>query len=255
MREHVRTFVELAADCLPLAGPVYEFGSFLVEGQRLRADLRGVFPGRPYVGCDLRAGPGVDRIEDVSQLSLADGVAGTVLCLDTLEHVFEARRAVDELIRVLAPGGVLLISVPFSFRVHNFPDDYWRMTPGCLDRLLAPLEASVVGSVGLESDPHTVLALAAKAPLAPGLLTGINRLLDDFSRRLDGLEAAAAGRHRVRRWLTRWTRSKGDRRREEEFYASRFTMHLPAQTWYGAELARALSASPGRSAGFDSGTG
>ena len=49
------------------AGPVYEFGSYLVDGQQQIANLRDVFAGRQFVGCDLRAGPGapwiVARIE------------------------------------------------------------------------------------------------------------------------------------------------------------------------------------------------
>ena len=41
-------------------------------------------------------GPGVDRVEDVSAINEPDGSAGTVLCTETFEHVFEVRRAFDE---------------------------------------------------------------------------------------------------------------------------------------------------------------
>ena len=50
----------------------------------------------------MRPGPGVDRVEDVSAMTLADASAGTILCLETFEHVFEVRRAFDEVDRVLA---------------------------------------------------------------------------------------------------------------------------------------------------------
>ena len=55
----------------------------------------------------MRPGPGVDRVEDVSAISLPDGSAGTVLCIETFEHVFEVRRAFDEVFRILKPGGAL----------------------------------------------------------------------------------------------------------------------------------------------------
>src|SRR5690242_2333824 len=105
MRDNVRAFVAAAAANFELRGPVYEFGSYIVPGQEAIGDLRSLFPGREYVGCDMREGPGVDRVEDISQLSLPDESAATILCVETLEHVFEVRRAVDEILRVLAPDG------------------------------------------------------------------------------------------------------------------------------------------------------
>ena len=96
MRDHNKEFCRLVAETFDCPGPVYEFGSFQVEGQVEYADLRGMFAGKEYVGCDMRPGPGVDRVEDVSAMSLADESAGTVLCIETFEHVFEVRRAFDE---------------------------------------------------------------------------------------------------------------------------------------------------------------
>ncbi|MGB0069543.1 MAG: hypothetical protein WBQ11_16095 [Isosphaeraceae bacterium] len=75
---------------------MYEFGSFRVEGQEGYANLRGMFSDKVYVGCDMRPGPGVDRVEDVSAINEPDRSAGTVLCTETFEHVFKVRRAFDE---------------------------------------------------------------------------------------------------------------------------------------------------------------
>ncbi len=38
--------------------------------------------------------------------------AGTVLCIETFEHVFEVRRAFDEVFRMLKPGGLFVITSP-----------------------------------------------------------------------------------------------------------------------------------------------
>jgi hypothetical protein len=38
-------------------------------------------------------------------------------------------------VRVLRPGGTLVVTVPFSFRLHAEPEDYWRFTSHALRRL------------------------------------------------------------------------------------------------------------------------
>jgi SAM-dependent methyltransferase len=231
MRDNVRAMVEIAASAFELAGPVYEFGSYLVEGQQQRGNLRPLFPGRRYVGCDLREGPGVDRVEDLGCLNLPDHCARTVLCLDTLEHVFEARRAVDEMLRVLAPGGMFLVAAPMDFRVHDYPSDYWRLTPGCIARLMAPLEATIVGSQGVESFPHTVFGIGCKTPVPGSFLRSTERFVQGFQAWLDAENRSLAWNERIKRLSLRWLRSKGERRRIEQFNAARFAVHVPAKHW------------------------
>ena len=84
MRDHNKAFVQLIAEIFDCPASVYEFGSYQVEGQVEYADLRSMFKNKGYVGCDMRPGPGVDRVEDVSAIRLTDGVAGMWLQLQTL---------------------------------------------------------------------------------------------------------------------------------------------------------------------------
>lgn len=229
MRPHIRQFIEAAVDTFPLGGPIYEFGSFQVAGQESINDLRPLFLGQSYVGCDFRPGPGVDRVEDVSALTLADETAGTILCLETLEHVFETRRAIDEILRVLKPGGAVLISTPFHFHIHGYPSDYWRLTPSCLERLLSPLAATVVGYQGPEKTPHTVFALGFKAPASVDLAGRVEIFLTQFQKRLEQLEGS------VDRWTRHWQRlrmmlaTKGERRARHEYYKSEFRFSIASQ--------------------------
>lgn len=227
MRDNVRAFVAATVEAFDLRGPVYEFGSYQVDGQQALADLRGLFPGRSYVGCDMRSGPGVDRVEDLAQLTLPDDVAETIICVDTLEHVFEVRRAVDELLRVLAPGGVILLAAPMDFRIHDFPSDYWRLTPSCLSRLLAPLEATIVGWQGVESHPHTVLAVGCKSPVPERFARGLSAFAEGFQSRLDALAATVPWPRRIKKWAGGWWRGKGERRRERDYYRAQFAMQVP----------------------------
>ena len=61
----------------------------------------------------------------------------TVVSMNTLEHIFDARSALDQMYRVLKPGGELVLSVPFLFPVHGHPDDYFRPTPSWFYTALA----------------------------------------------------------------------------------------------------------------------
>ena len=68
MRPNIRSFVKLAESVINLSEPVYEFGAFQIEGQEALADLRPIFIGKKYVGCDMAPGKGVDRIENLEKL-------------------------------------------------------------------------------------------------------------------------------------------------------------------------------------------
>jgi SAM-dependent methyltransferase len=226
MRDQVRAFVAAAAAAFELRGPVYEFGSLQVPGQEGFADLRGTFSHLPYIGCDMRTGPGVDRLEDLAELTLDDEVAGTVICVDTLEHVFEARRGVQEMIRILAPGGMLLLAAPLDFRIHAFPDDYWRITPGCMQRLLGGLDASLVGSQGVESFPHTVFGLGMKAPVPADFSPRLGYLIQLLEQSVRRAAECRPWSRRARERVASLFRSKGERRRMNQMYDVRFAMNF-----------------------------
>lgn len=230
MRDNVRAFIESAASAFPIDGPIYEFGAYLVAGQEQQANLRPLFPGKTYVGCDMRPGPGVDRVEDLGHLTLDNEAVATIVCVDTLEHVFEVRKAVAEMIRVLRPGGLLLLSVPLDFRIHDYPDDYWRLTPSCVARLMAPLAATVVGSQGVEGYPHTVLGLGMKAPVHPQFPQRARLLINRYQAWCAAAQRRQPKFQRLKRYLTAWARSKGERRRAQAEFASRFAVQFPASS-------------------------
>jgi len=226
MRDHNKAFCRLVTETFDCPGPVYEFGSFQVEGQEDYADLRCLFPGKPFVGCDMRPGPGVDRVEDVSAMTLADGVAGAVLCIETFEHVFEVSRAFDEVYRVLKPGGMFVITSPLNFRIHAYPDDYWRMTPSCLRRKLTPYAAKLVGHQGHAAFPHTVMALAVKGPAPADFAVKAGKLAESYRKCLRDAEAALPMGQKMRRGLSQVYRSRGERRQMADYYKADFTLDV-----------------------------
>jgi SAM-dependent methyltransferase len=161
MREIIKSFVGGLAAELP--EPVYEFGSFQVAGQEGFADLRCFFSGKKYVGCDMRPGKGVDCVLNLHKIDLPDSTAGTVLVLDTLEHVEFCRDAMAEIYRILKPGGVVLIISVMDFPIHDYPYDYWRFTPKGFESLLRDFPRSKVEFVGNDAFPHTVAGIGFRA--------------------------------------------------------------------------------------------
>lgn len=92
------------------------------------------FPRR--VALDLHPGPGVHVVGDAQALGFADASFDVVLCTEMLEHVPEPQRAIDEMRRVLRPGGLLLLTTRFLFPIHDAPHDYFRYTKYGLRHLL-----------------------------------------------------------------------------------------------------------------------
>jgi SAM-dependent methyltransferase len=176
MRKHINEFVRICSKNLNLKEPVYEFGSFIVEGQEDIGNLRVYFPGKDYTGFDMTKGKGVDKIENLHHLTLEDESASTILCFETFEHVKFPFKAIDEVHRVLKKDGVLLFAVPFAFPIHAYPDDYYRYTPSGVSALLKKFDKVYTFSVGLEFMPHNVLAIAVKGEPPQELLNLLPKL-------------------------------------------------------------------------------
>jgi SAM-dependent methyltransferase len=245
MRDHNKAFARLVAETFDCPGPVFEFGSYQVEGQEGYANLRALFPGRDYVGCDMRPGPGVDRVEDVTAIRLPDRSAGTVLCIETFEHVFEVRRAFDEVFRILKPGGIFIITSPLNFRIHGYPDDYWRMTPSCLKRQLSVYAARVAGYQGHHSFPHTVMGVGVKAPVEPDCREKLERVVEGYTAWLRHARTNLPFSQKLRRRISQLYRSKGERYQIAGYYSADFTIELdPAAPplWERAAKNRAVAA-------------
>lgn len=176
MRETIRNFVSLIVETLPILSPIYEFGAFQVPGQEELANLRSLFPDLQFVGADIREGPGVDIRLNLHNIDLQSESVGTVICLDTLEHVEYPHRAMEEIHRILKPGGFAIISSVMNFPIHDYPFDYWRFTPEAFKSILKPFEYAFVGFAGDETFPHTVVGIGFK---------GYKPTLTEFNKRYE----------------------------------------------------------------------
>jgi hypothetical protein len=159
--------VKAAAQAFSLPEPVIEVGSKQYGDDAPWRDLRSLFPGKKYVGCDLAEGTGVDRIEDLTKLTFRDGEVGTMLCLHILEHLWDVFAATREIRRVVGAGGAAIIVVPFHQHLHRYPHDFWRFTDDTMRKMLEGFPYVVVGRHGYESMPREVFAIGLRTPELP----------------------------------------------------------------------------------------
>ena len=91
-----------------------------------------------YVNLDLFPIPGVDLAANAEDLPFAANQFQRIECDAVLEHVQHPERVMQELTRVLAPGGYLHIVTPFCHPFHQYPRDYRRFTPDGMKQLAGP---------------------------------------------------------------------------------------------------------------------
>jgi SAM-dependent methyltransferase len=59
-----------------------------------------------------------------------------VLHTEVLEHIKDTNYFLKECSRVLKKNGKMLFTIPFSYRFHYIPNDYYRYTPSALHEIL-----------------------------------------------------------------------------------------------------------------------
>jgi SAM-dependent methyltransferase len=141
-----KIFSERLASLLSVSNRILDVGT----SQRFAKELRPYeswFDGKTYLAagyepslnygvynCDLHA--------DIEDLPFLEHQFDAIICLEVLEHVRQPQKAADELLRVLKPGGILLLTTPFLLgyhgkskqgdqtysHTHSAYPDFWRFT-------------------------------------------------------------------------------------------------------------------------------
>jgi SAM-dependent methyltransferase len=117
-------------------------GQRLLDAGAGEGQYRAYFSHLRYSGVDLAVGDatwdysGLDVVGDLARLPFGDAIFDAAICLEVLEHLPEPLLALQELHRILRPGGRLYFSVPMSWHQHQKPHDYYRFTSFGLRYLL-----------------------------------------------------------------------------------------------------------------------
>lgn len=87
-----------------------------------------------YIGVDIEVSghdhenSQIDFYYDGKVLPFPDNSFDAVVSFEVFEHVFNIEEVLKEVRRVLRPGGIFLLSVPFAWDEHEIPYDFARYT-------------------------------------------------------------------------------------------------------------------------------
>lgn len=138
---------------------VIEIGSKDHGGEGATQDFRAALPVSEYVGVDLEPGPGVDWVCDVTKVTgLPDGNADLVICCSVLEHTPQPWVMAENVASLVKPGGGLFVTVPWVWRYHPYPDDYYRISWRGIQTLFPGFEWLDQSYVGQEKGQFTTCA-------------------------------------------------------------------------------------------------
>jgi len=93
-----------------------------------------------------------DYVADITDTKMPDNEWDLIICSQTLEHVFEFKKAIQEIYRMTKVGGYAILDCPFEYPYHAEPGfgDFWRMSDTALCRLAREAGFGIVdyGMVG-----------------------------------------------------------------------------------------------------------
>lgn len=98
---------------------------------------------------DIEKNANTTYIGDISKQNefLKDNSFDIIVCTEVLEHVLNPFDAINEIYRILKKKGILLMSVPFNFRIHGPLPDCWRFTEYGLRELLKKFEIKEINQI------------------------------------------------------------------------------------------------------------
>lgn len=134
MREAIVQYVRWAKERFPYEEPVLDTCAGWEPNY-----YQPLFPGKRYIKQDMQDfdPPCIDLLCDITDMKpVSDESIGLVLNLESLEHIPYPQKAIDEIYRVLKPGGLLILTTVMHFKIHHAPKDYWRFTPEGMELLL-----------------------------------------------------------------------------------------------------------------------
>lgn len=148
---------------------VSEFSSSL-SGQLLdvgcgKKPYQSLFSVANYVGLDIdsettRKHGIADYLYDGKRFPFEDAAFDSMLCNQVFEHVFNPDEFLDEIIRVLKPGGKLLLTAPFVWDEHEQPYDFARYSSFGLCALLEKTGFHIIQHKKLGADASILFQLA-----------------------------------------------------------------------------------------------
>jgi SAM-dependent methyltransferase len=135
LREAIVNYLKWAIECFPFEEPILD----TCAGWEPNF-YQPLFSGKRYIKQDMQDfdPPCIDILCDITNMKpIPDESIGLVLNCESLEHIQNPQKAIDEIHRVLRPNGLLILTTVMHFKIHRAPKDYWRFTPDGIELLLS----------------------------------------------------------------------------------------------------------------------
>jgi SAM-dependent methyltransferase len=148
-RRHILHFEVEIEDAVAAFARSLPAGARVLDAGAGEGRYAHLFARQRYCGVDLAVGDAawdygrLDAVADLTALPFRTGQFEAAIHIVTLEHLAEPARAMEEIARTLAPGGLLLVAAPHEWEVHQAPHDYFRYTRYGLRYLLEKADFEV----------------------------------------------------------------------------------------------------------------
>jgi SAM-dependent methyltransferase len=139
-----RVYTRLSSPIAFLARGFIRRSAGVVGGPRVRCidvgagntpycdDVVAAFGVEHYVAIDLVPSDRTSIVADARALPVRSGSVDLLMSFDVIQHVAETERVIEEMARVLAPGGYMVITFPFLYAECDFRDyQRWTMEGMC----------------------------------------------------------------------------------------------------------------------------
>lgn len=155
-RKNLYEFLDAQYSQIPRGSIVLNVGSGgkisdLLHAYAIRNDFR-------VLSMDIDPARGPDLVGDISNAPCPCASVDVVVLSEVLEHVQVPQAAIQNIHRLLKPGGRLILTVPFLFPIHDQPHDYYRYTRFGLEYLLQAFQAVEVRERNSWAEAINVLA-------------------------------------------------------------------------------------------------
>lgn len=125
-----------------------------------------------------------DIIGDIHDLPFANNSQDAITCIAVLEHVKNPFKAVEEMYRVLKPGGYCYVFVPFLYYYHpmkGYYADYWRFTRDGVNELFKDFSKTEIQNVRGAIETASHLAPFGKNSIFSKTMQAMDRLMKKIS--------------------------------------------------------------------------
>jgi hypothetical protein len=145
--------------------------------------------GRRYVGMDVvqNSTRSVEIVSSLEEAAMPAVKFPAILCTEVLEHVVNIDAAFAGLRRLAAPGGVVVLTVPFVFPLHMEPHDFRRLTDHGVERLAVDHGFRLESATRLGRLPEVLATLVADVSILPASRSLYSKV------KVGALRAASAG--------------------------------------------------------------